>query len=58
MKTEDDVAELVDSLRQPDNVLQETVFQRHAKTREAILASGLGITKLVTMWVRIQKNIL
>ena len=58
MKTDDDVADLVDSLRQPDNVLQEAVFQRHAKTREAILGSGLGITKLFTMWVRIQKNIL
>ena len=58
MKNDEDVDELVESLRQPLNILQEDVFNAHAKTRGAVLGSGLGISKLVTMWIRIQKKIL
>ena len=56
MKKASDIKDLVDSLNIDIDSLQDKVFDAHAATRKTVFDSGIGITKIITMWLRIQKQ--
>ena len=56
MKSEENVQRLVDIFDTDEDSLQDIVFEAHADARN-IRHSGIAITKLITMWIRVQKEL-
>ena len=57
MKTDDDVQNLIDHVLDHKRAdLRTMIFDAHAKTRQTVLESGVCITKIISIWMRVSKN--
>ena len=56
MKSDEGVQNLVNIFDTDEESLQDIVFEAHADARN-IRHSGIAITKLITMWIRVQKEL-
>ena len=55
MKTHLDVEHFLNKLDHEKNDLRTDIFKAHASSRITVLNSGISITKILSMWIRLKK---
>jgi hypothetical protein len=56
MKTKNDVDNLVESLNHDTFSLAVKIFEAHAFRRKSVAISGIGISKVISIWMRVSKQ--
>jgi len=56
MKLDSDVVDLLDSLDHGVVQIKEKILRAHALHRKTLIDSSVQVTKVMSMWVRLQKQ--